>query len=116
MACSAPPPTQPTPSSAPTSPSPVTSPLAVQAAPPLILAGQTPSPMPSASPFASPQVVPIVLKRPGLIAVERAGRILTVDPANPDAVSTLVEGPDNAAPRWSPDGRTLVFTQGRGTA
>jgi TolB protein len=58
--------------------------------------------------------VPVVLKRPGLLAVERAGRILTVDPANAASVRTLVEGPDNAEPRWSPDGRSLLFRRGLG--
>ena len=85
----------------------------MQPAPPLLLAGRTPSPSPSPSAFASPAPVPIVLKRPGLLALVRDGRILTVDPANADSVQTLVEGLGNAEPRWSPDGRSLLFVQGR---
>jgi TolB protein len=58
--------------------------------------------------------VPIVLKRPGLLTLVSNGRILTVDPGNAASVQVLVDGPDNAQPRWSPDGRSLLFVQGRG--
>jgi Tol biopolymer transport system component len=57
-----------------------------------------------------------VLKRPGLLAVERDGRVILVDPDAPGAARTLVDGPDNAAPRWSPDGRSLAYVRGHGPA
>jgi len=60
--------------------------------------------------------VPVLLKRPGPLAIERDGRILVVDPADGSAVRTVLEGPDYSAPRWSPDGRSLLFTRGRGPA
>ena len=69
---------------------------------------------PGASPSPSP--FPIALKRPGLLAVERDGRILTLDPDDARSMRTIVSGPDNSRPRWSPDGQTLLFLRGRGPA
>lgn len=141
-ACLAPPPAQPTPtapaSSSPPLPTPAASPLPVpsgpsppsaipipaawsptpaaagspRAAPPILVPGRAASPAarPSPSPF------PIALKRPGLIAVERNGRILAVDPDDARSVRTLVSGPDSANPHWSPDGHSLLFLRGRGPA
>ena len=57
--------------------------------------------------------MPVVLKRPGLLAVEREGRILTVDPGNAASVRTLVDGSDNAEPRWSPDDQALLYRRGQ---
>jgi Tol biopolymer transport system component len=59
---------------------------------------------------------PIALGRPGLLAVEREGRILLVDPERQQPTRTVVASPDNAAPRWSPDGRSLLIVAGRGQA
>ena len=58
--------------------------------------------------------MPIALKRPGRLAIERDGRILVVDPADGSAVRTVLEGTDYSVPRWSPDGRSLLFARGRG--
>ena len=77
---------------------------------PLVVPGRSPSP----SPRASPSPLPISLGRPGLLAVERQGRILLVDPEKQQPTRTIVASPDNAAPRWSPDGRALVILQGLG--
>jgi Tol biopolymer transport system component len=92
--------------------------------PPSIVPGGSPSP--AASPFASPGAspppsagqagFPIVLGRPGLLAVERDGQILLVDPERQRPTRTLVASPDNAAPRWSPDGRTVLIVGGLGPA
>src|SRR5436190_10060823 len=82
----------------PSSPSP-----GPAAGPPLVVPGRSPSPSPS--PAASPSPFPIALGRPGLLAVERAGRILLVDPEQQRPTRTIVASPDNATPRWSPDGR-----------
>lgn len=57
-----------------------------------------------------------MLGRPGLLAVEREGRILLVDPERQLPTRTIVASPDNAAPRWSPDGRGLLIVQGLGPA
>lgn len=57
-----------------------------------------------------------MLGRPGLLAVERQGRILLVDPERRQPTRTVVTSPDNAAPRWSPDGRALLVVQGLGPA
>lgn len=57
-----------------------------------------------------------MLGRPGLLAVERAGRILLVDPERQLPTRTIVASPDNTAPRWSPDGRSLLIVQGLGPA
>jgi Tol biopolymer transport system component len=108
------------------SPAPSPSPMP---GPPSIVPGGSPSP--AASPFASPgaspppsldasgpgqAAFPIVLGRPGLLAVEREGQILLVDPERQRPTRTLVASPDNAAPRWSPDGRAVLIVGGLGPA
>jgi Tol biopolymer transport system component len=112
-ACLGTPPAQPSPTlPLPTSP-PSIPPPAVPA-PPVVVPGRTPSPSPPPSPSPSPSPLPITLKRPGLLAVERDGRIVVVDPDDGRSARVLVNGPDNAAPRWSPDGRVLLFARGQG--
>ena len=100
-ACAEPPPPIPTASPSP-QPSPIPSP-SPRTGPPLIVPSPSPSPVPA-------------LGRPGLLTVERDGRILLVDPERQQPVKTLVGSPDNAAPRWSPDGRSILFVQGIGPA
>ena len=80
--------------------------------PTVVVPGRAASPPPS----PSPSPFPIVLKRPGLLALERDGRIVSVDPDAAGTSRTLVDGPDNAAPRWSPDGRSLAYVRGQGPA
>ena len=112
-ACGEAPPPPPPPSPVPPgpSPSPSPSPSPIPASP-LIVPGRPASPSPS--PGASPSPLPIVLGRPGLLAVEREGCILLVDPERQQPTRTVVASPDNAAPRWSPDGRGLLIVQGLG--
>ena len=74
------------------------------------------SPSPASSPGASPSPFPIALGRPGLLAVEQEGRILLVDPERQQPARTLVASPDTAAPRWSPNGRSLLIRAGLGPA
>lgn len=115
-------------------PSPVASPspLAVQAGLPLIVPGRIASPVPSpgaiaspgaspgpsvrASPAASPVPLPITLGRPGLLAVESAGRILLVDPERQLPTRVLVASPDSSEPVWTPDGRSVLYAGGLGPA
>jgi Tol biopolymer transport system component len=51
-----------------------------------------------------------------MLALERDGRIIAVDPNATGAPRILIDGPDNAMPRWSPDGRSLAIVRGRGPA
>jgi Tol biopolymer transport system component len=74
----------------------------------------SPSPSPAPSPGASPSPAPIALGRPGLLAVVVDGRILVVDPNGQPSPRTVVASPDNAAPRWSPDGRSVAYLSGAG--
>jgi TolB protein len=89
---------------------------AAPAGPPLVVPGRAPSPSPLASPAASPSPFPIVLGRPGLLVVEQAGRIVLLDPERQQPARTLVGGPDNSAPRWAPDGRSVLIVGGLGVA
>lgn len=98
-------------------PAPPGSPVpAARPGPPLVVPGRSPSPLASPPALASPSPVPLVLHRPGLLAVERDGRIVLVDPEGGQPPRTLVDGPDNAAPRWSPDGRAVLIVGGVGPA
>jgi Tol biopolymer transport system component len=95
-----------------------------QSGPPLLVPGRQPSPSSSgslgASPgpivLASPAPLPVVLERPGLLAVADGGRIVLVDPAGQLPHRVLAGGPDDGEPRWSPDGRQLIVTGGYGPA
>jgi dipeptidyl aminopeptidase/acylaminoacyl peptidase len=124
-----------------TAPSPLASsspalapPRAAQAALPPIVPGRVPSPSPgvvaspgstpsaspgpsaSAGPAASPQPLPIALGRPGLLAVQAGGRILLVDPERQQPTRTAAPGPDSSWPRWSPNGRGVLYVSGLGPA
>jgi Tol biopolymer transport system component len=75
-----------------------------------------PSPNLTASPVASPAPLPIVLGRPGLLAVVSAGRVLLVDPARQQPTRVLVASPDSSEPVWSPDGSSVLYVGGLGSA
>lgn len=57
-----------------------------------------------------------MLGRPGLLAVEQAGRIVLIDPERQQPARTLVASPDNSAPVWSPNGRSVLVVGGSGPA
>jgi Tol biopolymer transport system component len=60
--------------------------------------------------------LPIVLGRPGLLAVAAGGRILLVDPERQQPTRVLVNSPDSSEPAWSPDGRSVLYVGGLGPA
>src|SRR5215212_4340052 len=119
------PPTTPIPRTPSPAPSPSPSPLpSPSPSPPpelsLLNPGRAPSPSPSLaaspspSPSASPSPVAVTLGRPGLLAVEQAGRVLLVDPERQQSVRVLVASSDSREPRWSPDGRSVLIVGGAG--
>src|SRR5580765_2009140 len=44
----------------------------------------------------------------GRIAFEMGGAIYSIQPSG-GGLQTLTKGPDDHSPRWSPDGKTIVF-------
>ena len=74
---------------------------------------ESPSPGParSASPAASPTPGPLT----GSLVYERGGSIVMQGAASGEP-RTLVPGSDLSGPRWSPDGRSVLFTGGVGQA
>ena len=104
----------PSPVAASPSPSPSPRPLGAVS---IVTSIPVPSPRPSPSPGSSPSPSPgpAAGAGGGLLAFERDGNIWVAgsDGSGPRA---LVSEGDGSRPRWSPDGRWLVFTRGRGTA
>ena len=78
--------------------------------------GASPGPTVRGSPLpvSSPAPLPIILSRPGLLAVVAGGRLLLIDPERQQPPQILVNAPDSSGPIWSPDGRNLVFLSGLG--
>ncbi len=92
--------------------SPVPSPSAVGTLS-IVVPVPRPSPSPPSSPSPVPSPSPDTAR--GLLVFERDANIwITVSDGSGSRV--LVSEGDGANPRWSPDGRQLLFTRGRGVA